>query len=46
MFEGIDVLLISTPEGTERQVLNLKPVHHKILKLLGFYAQKCYLIDI
>jgi transposase len=46
MFEGIDVLLISTPAGTERQVLNLKPVHHKILKLLGFYAQKCYLIDI
>ena len=45
MFEGIDVLLISTATGTERQVLNLDPVHHKILKLLGPYVQKCYLVD-
>jgi len=46
MFEGIDVLLISTPTGVERQVLNLEPVHYKILKLLGPYVQKCYLVDI
>ncbi len=46
MFEGIHVLLISTPAGVERQVLNLKPVHYTILKLLGPYVQKCYLIDI
>ncbi|MEA3344899.1 MAG: IS1634 family transposase [Chloroflexota bacterium] len=46
MFEGIDVLLISTSTGTERQVLNLEPIHHKILKLLGPYVQNCYLIDI
>lgn len=46
MFEGIDVLLISTPTGTKRQVLNLEPVHYKILKLLGPYVQKCYLVDI
>jgi transposase len=46
MFEGIDVLLVSTPTGVERQVLNLEHVHYKILKLLGPYVQKCYLVDI
>jgi transposase len=46
MFEGIDVLLISTATGTARRVVNLEPVHHKILKLLGSYVQKCYLVDI
>lgn len=45
MFEGIDVLVVTTPIDTQRHVLNLKPVHRKILKLLGPYVQKCYLVD-
>lgn len=42
MFEGIDVLLIPTPDGVQQQVLNLKPVHRQILRLLGPYVEKCY----
>ena len=42
MFEGIDVLLIPSPGGTRRQVLNLKPVHRQILRLLGPHVEKCY----
>jgi len=43
MFEGIDLLLISTPEGVQQQVLNLGPVHRQILRLLGPNVEKCYL---
>lgn len=43
MFEGIDLLVISTPAGVQQQVLNLKPVHHQILRLLGSTVEKCYL---
>jgi transposase len=43
MFEGIDLLVISTPEGIQQQVLNLKPVHRQILRLLGSTVEKCYL---
>jgi hypothetical protein len=43
MFEGIDLLVIKTPEGVQRQVLNLKPVHRQILRLLGPNVEKCYL---
>lgn len=43
MFEGIDVLLIPTLDGVQQQVLNLKPVHRQILRLLlGPYVEKCY----
>lgn len=45
VFEGIDVLLISQPSKVERRVLNLTPVHRKILKFLGSKVQKCYLVD-
>jgi len=43
MFEGIDLLVINTPEGVQQQVLNLKPVHRQILRLLGPNVEKCYL---
>jgi len=43
MFEGIDVLVMRTPEGVRHQVLNLKPVHCQILRLLGPNVEKCYL---
>ncbi len=43
MFEGIDLLVISTPEGVQQQVLNLKPIHRLILRLLGPNVEKCYL---
>jgi transposase len=42
-FEGIDLLVINTPEGVQQQVLNLKPVHCQILRLLGPNVEKCYL---
>jgi len=45
VFEGIDVLLIHTPRGTQRQVLNLKPIHLRILDLLGPEVRKCYIPD-
>jgi transposase len=42
MFEGIDVLQIPTPGGVQQRVLNLKPVHRQILRLLGPFVEKCY----
>jgi transposase len=42
-FEGMDLLVINTPEGVQQQVLNLKPVHRPILRLLGPNVEKCYL---
>ena len=43
MFEGIDLLRITTPEGVQQRVLNLKPIHRQILRLLGPNVEKCYL---
>jgi transposase len=45
VFEGIDVLMIQRPLGTQRQVLNLKPIHLHILDLLGPEVKKCYILD-
>jgi transposase len=45
VFQGIDVLLIQHPLGTQRQVLNLKPIHLHILNLLGSEVKKCYILD-
>jgi len=44
MFEGIDVLLILEPSGPKRLVLNLKPIHYKILNLMGPEIRKCYFL--
>lgn len=43
MFEGIDLLQITTSGGIQQQVLNLQPVHRQILRLLGPCVEKCYL---
>jgi len=46
MFEGIDLLLVwQEDQLISRQVLNLRPVHLQILRLLGNSVQNCYLID-
>jgi transposase len=45
VFQGIDVLLIKHPLGTQRQVLNLKPIHLHVLDLLGPEVKKCYILD-
>ena len=45
VFEGIDVLLIQHPLETQRQVLNLRPIHLHILDLLGAEVKKCYIPD-
>ena len=40
VFRGIDVLLIKHPLGIQRQVLNLKPIHLRVLDLLGPEVKK------
>lgn len=42
LFEGIDLLRISSPTGTTLQVLSLQPIHQQILSLLGQPYQKIY----
>jgi transposase len=45
VFQGIDVLLIQHSLGIQRQVLNLKPIHLRVLDLLGPEVKKCYIPD-
>lgn len=45
VFEGIDVLVVKESTRESRMVLNLKPMHRKILHLLGPEVQKCYFLD-
>jgi transposase len=42
LFEGIELLIIRSPESVSWQVLRLKPVHERILRLLGPTFQKIY----
>jgi transposase len=44
IFEGIHVLLKGSL-GTQRRVLNLKSIHHRILDLLGAEVRNCYILD-
>ena len=45
LFEGIDLLLVrQNGHLVARRVLNLKPVHRDILRLLGPPVEKCYLL--
>jgi transposase len=46
VFEGIDLLMIRSDRCVERRVLNLRPVHLKILDLLGPNVKNCYIPDI
>jgi transposase len=41
-FEGVDLLLISTPAGITQLVLHLRPFHEQVLRLLGPPYQKFY----
>jgi len=45
VFEGVDVLLVRDSRGIQRQVMNLKPIHHQILGLLGAEVRNCYILD-
>lgn len=45
VFEGIDLLIIRFNQHVERQILNLTPLHHKILDLLGPNVHNCYIPD-
>ncbi len=45
VFRGIDILLIHNPLGIQRQVLNLKPIHLRVLDLLGPVVKKYYILD-
>lgn len=42
LFEGIEVLIIRSPQSVSWQVLRLKPVHERILRLLGPTFPKIY----
>jgi transposase len=42
LFEGIELLIIRSPTSVSRRVLRLKPVHERILRLLGPTFQKIY----
>jgi transposase len=43
IFEGIDVLMIRGSCKIQCYVLNLKPIHYRILDLLGAEVKKCYI---
>ncbi|MCI0527169.1 MAG: IS1634 family transposase [Nitrospira sp.] len=45
IFEGIDILWVRGSEGVLRVLVNLKPIHHQILDLLGSEVKACYLSD-
>lgn len=46
LFEGIDLLVVYQNGALlSRQVLNLRPLHHTVLRMLGPPAEYCYLLD-
>jgi transposase len=46
VFEGLDVLSVRVGERLiTRKLLNLRPVHQQVIRLLGPQVQKCYLFD-
>jgi len=46
IFEGLDVLSVWTDGRlVTRQIMNLRPVHQQIIRLLGPQIQKCYLVE-
>jgi transposase len=47
LFEGLDILLVrQNGEVVFRQLVNLRPVQHQVITLLGPQVQKCYLFTI
>jgi len=46
IFEGLDVLSVwADGRLLTRQIMNLRPVHQQIIRLLGPQIQKCYLVE-
>jgi len=46
IFEGLDVLSVwADGQLVTRQIVNLRPVHQQIIRLLGPQIQKCYLVE-
>ena len=46
IFEGLDVLSVWVDGRlVTRQIMNLRPVHQQIIRLLGPQIQKCYLVE-
>jgi transposase len=46
IFEGLDVLTIwQNDQILKRQLINLRPIHIQILRLLGKPVQNCYFLD-
>jgi len=46
IFEGLDVLSVWVDGRlVTRKLLNLRPVHQQVIRLLGPQVQKCYLFD-
>jgi len=45
MFEGLDVLSVAVDGRlVTRKILNMRPVHIQVIRLLGPQVQKCYLL--
>ena len=42
LFEGIDVVVVQTPQGVRRHVTNLTDLHRHIIRLLGPAVEKYY----
>lgn len=42
IFQGIHVLIIKELNATRQLVLNLTPLHRRIIRLLGVEVEKCY----
>ncbi len=42
MFNGIHILIVKDQSSSRQLVLNLTPLHRKIIKLLGVEVEKCY----
>ena len=46
VFEGLDVLSVWVDGRlVTRKLLNLRPVHQQVIRLLGPQVQKCYFFD-
>jgi transposase len=46
VFEGLDVLSVwADGRLVTRKILNLRPIHQQVIRLLGPYVQKCYLFS-
>lgn len=42
VFQGIHLLVVKKTSALEYKVLNLKPIHQKIIRLLGPHVHNCY----